>query len=256
MTEEEKPYFDKALAEQHGDLWLIPEEFKTAELCLAAVKQNGMALFLVPAKLKTRELCLAAASNMGASLMYIPPKVWDRDFCLAVLEISAVALAFVPEEYLTEEICRLAVEWHGEALGYVPEQLKTRELCQTAVIQNGEALAYVPKQFKKTWQLSFAVLRRATAWVGLRDGTEICYVATVDHAIDSRCRKVFEDLISCRNRIHWDPIDLENFLLTPGKLVSKRIIRTLPKLPETMAALFASEQFKNISNYSAIANSL
>jgi hypothetical protein len=46
--------------------------------------------------------------------------------------------------------------------------------------------------------------------------------------------------------MHWDPMDIENFLLTPGELVSKRITRTLPELPAALAALLASEQFKNI----------
>jgi hypothetical protein len=41
-------------------------------------------------------------------------------------------------------------------------------------------------------------------------------------------------------------MDIENFLLTPGKLVFKRITCTLPELPEALAALLASEQFKNI----------
>jgi hypothetical protein len=41
-------------------------------------------------------------------------------------------------------------------------------------------------------------------------------------------------------------MDIENFLLTPGKLVSNRITRTVPELPEALSALLVSEQFKNI----------
>jgi hypothetical protein len=80
----------------------------------------------------------------------------------------------------------------------------------------------------------------------LKDETQTYDIATFDHVIDSRCRQVFEDFISVRNATHADPVDIENFLLTPGKLVSKRIVGTLPELPETLTALLATEQFKNI----------
>jgi cell division GTPase FtsZ len=80
----------------------------------------------------------------------------------------------------------------------------------------------------------------------LKDETQTYDVTTRDHVIDSRCKRVFDDLISRRNVTHMDSVDIENFLLTPGKLVSKRITRTLPELPEALAALIASEQFKNI----------
>jgi hypothetical protein len=80
----------------------------------------------------------------------------------------------------------------------------------------------------------------------LKDGTQTYDVATLDHAIDSRCKRVFEDLISARNVTHMDSVDIANFLQTPGKLVSKRITRTLPELPEALAASLVTEQFKNI----------
>jgi hypothetical protein len=79
----------------------------------------------------------------------------------------------------------------------------------------------------------------------IKDETGIYDVATLHHVIDSRCRRVFKDLISRRNATHWDPMDIEYFLLTPGKLVSKRITRTFSELPEALALLFASGQFKN-----------
>ncbi|GHU69325.1 hypothetical protein FACS189450_02020 [Spirochaetia bacterium] len=80
----------------------------------------------------------------------------------------------------------------------------------------------------------------------LKDETDTYEVATIDHVIDSRCRRVFNDLISRHNTIHWDPMGIENFLLTPGKLVSRHITRTLTNLPVALTTLLASGQFKNI----------
>jgi hypothetical protein len=80
----------------------------------------------------------------------------------------------------------------------------------------------------------------------LKDGIEINDVASIDHAIDSECRQVFEDLISRHNALHWDPMSIEHFLLTPGKLVSRCITHTPTEMPEALTTLLASGQFKNI----------
>jgi hypothetical protein len=41
--------------------------------------------------------------------------------------------------------------------------------------------------------------------------------------LDMDIRQTFEDLLSFRNIIHWDEMDLENFLAAKGRLVSERI---------------------------------
>nr|MCR5259589.1 DUF4116 domain-containing protein [Desulfovibrio sp.] len=63
----------------------VPMELRTRELCLAAVKADGMAIRDVPERLKTPEICLAAVQDAG---------VW--------------ALAEVPEAMRTAEICEAA----------------------------------------------------------------------------------------------------------------------------------------------------
>ena len=53
----------------------VPDEFKTSELCLAAVSSDGYALRSVPDELINRELCLAAVSNNGYALRYVPDEL-------------------------------------------------------------------------------------------------------------------------------------------------------------------------------------
>ena len=104
----------EALAEvkiDYSQLQHIPEKFKTAELCLEAVIDNGWALEFVPTKLKTIKLCRKAVKSTGNALQY------------------------VPDEYRTAEICLLAVENDGNALKFVPEKIKTVELCVEAVLE-------------------------------------------------------------------------------------------------------------------------
>jgi hypothetical protein len=50
----------------------LPDALKTAEICLAAVQQDGRALDYVPEELKTQELCLAAVQQYGYAFRYVP----------------------------------------------------------------------------------------------------------------------------------------------------------------------------------------
>lgn len=63
--------------------WSVPEKFKTAELCLAAVQNTGEALEIVPEELKTPELCFAAIQESPSAFAYVPkefktPKFWNE----------------------------------------------------------------------------------------------------------------------------------------------------------------------------------
>lgn len=77
-----------------------PELYR--ELCIEAVKQNGMALYHV--KKQTPELCLIAVKRNACALKYVKDQ--------------------------TPEICMAAVEKNREAFGYVREQ--TPEICIAA----------------------------------------------------------------------------------------------------------------------------
>ena len=52
-------------------LLVMPESLKTAEICLAAVQDNGLALEFVPDELKTMEMCLAAVQNNAKALQFV-----------------------------------------------------------------------------------------------------------------------------------------------------------------------------------------
>ena len=57
-----------------GDaLQFVPPELKTAELCRAAVEDDGWALAFVPKGLRTAELCIAAVKQADEyALEYVP----------------------------------------------------------------------------------------------------------------------------------------------------------------------------------------
>jgi tetratricopeptide (TPR) repeat protein len=138
-------YFYEKTEKNGAEQWLP----KTAENCLAVVKQNGFALEYVPENLKTAELCLAAVNQSGGALEYVPQNLKTAELCLAAVNDWGGALADVPENLRTPEICLAAVKNHGYfAIAHVPENLKTPELCLAAVSERGGALEKVPENLK------------------------------------------------------------------------------------------------------------
>jgi len=60
----------------------VPEEYKTAEICLATIKRNGGALKHVPMELRTLELCLEAVKDSAHK--YGPDDVRSRNKLLTL----------------------------------------------------------------------------------------------------------------------------------------------------------------------------
>lgn len=88
-------------------LWKIPKVWRTAEICLAAVRVDGMALIDVPKKLRTAEICLEAVRRDGRALAYVPEALLTPEICLVAVRRSPIALRHVPEALLTPEMCQL-----------------------------------------------------------------------------------------------------------------------------------------------------
>ena len=114
------------------------KEITTFEEALAAVQKDGWALDYVPEEFKTPELCLTAVKNAkgrlfgGSFLSHVPESLRDEKLCLAAVQQNGISLSHVPKALRTAELCRIAVEENGWALGDVPEELKTKELCHLA----------------------------------------------------------------------------------------------------------------------------
>jgi hypothetical protein len=145
----------------------IPDGFKTAELCLEAVKQDGRTLQFVPEVLRTAELCLEAVRSNGEALLFVPDEHKTLEMCHAAVKQDGKAVAYVLEELKTAELCLKAVKGDGRALEYVPEELRTMDLCLMAVKEFSWALKYVPEELK-TEELCLEALHQ--------DGNVIKYV--------------------------------------------------------------------------------
>ena|GEM_PF-1303318 len=161
----------------------VPGEFRTKEVCLAAVRKDGFALGHIPEEFITEELCLELLRHFPYALGDIPEKFITEELCLSVVKRYPYALGAMPEKFMTEELCLSAVKRYPYALGDIPEKfmtaevcleavkrnhyrledvpknLMTIELCLTAIRQYGSALKIVPDEFK-TAELCFEAIRQ------------------------------------------------------------------------------------------------
>lgn len=163
---------------------------QTPEICLAAVKKDGMALEYV--KNRTPEICLAAVKNYGFALRYVNNPTFE--ICMAAVMQDGNALAFIEDQ--NDEICLAAVKRHAKALVYVINQ--TPEICLAAVNEDWETLQFVRDQTpeicmaaikndynalnlvrKQTYEICLAAVKldgRALCWVQ-NQTPEICKAA-------------------------------------------------------------------------------
>ena len=124
----------------------MPEELRTPEMYMEAVKSYGFALQYVPKELRTPKMYMEAVKNNEIVIDYVPEELRTPEMCMEVVKSNGDAIIFVPEELRTPEIYMEAVKSNGNALRHVPKELRTPKMYMEAVKSNGEALQYVPKE--------------------------------------------------------------------------------------------------------------
>ena len=143
----------------------IPEQWRTKEVCLAAITSFGMPCAEVPAELQSEEFFLEAVriNTNGKALKYIPEEFRTMDVCSEAIRKFPEALEYVPETLKTSEMCLAAVQRNCMLLKYIPEDLKTLEICLIAVRESPDTLRYVPeKPIMK--ELCLAAELKSTRW--------------------------------------------------------------------------------------------
>ena len=115
---------------------------QTDELCIEAVKNNGMALQFV--KNQTPEICLLAVKENGMALQFVINQT--HEICLSAVKGNGMALQFVINQ--THEICLSAVKGNGMALQFIKDKeykllfiitninIKSDNICSICISQN------------------------------------------------------------------------------------------------------------------------
>lgn len=96
---------DRVLA-NYRDLKLVPEEFKTEELCNLALNITYHALPFVDQDFITSELCEKLVSKDGFAIQVIPDEFITKKLSFEAAE-NGTMLRLIPEEYYSEELILL-----------------------------------------------------------------------------------------------------------------------------------------------------
>lgn len=122
-----KNEFEYLLSQEGMRLRLIPIEERTDDLCLIAVKQNGMVLQFV--RNQTEEICLAAITQNPDAFLCVNVENQTEKVCISAVKQNGMFLSEVVRQ--TEEICLEAVKQNGISLYFVENQ--TKEICAAAL---------------------------------------------------------------------------------------------------------------------------
>lgn len=119
-------------AEAGGDLRRIPYEFRTIEVCRAAITNNPLNFGAAPYSLKTPEFCEESIKASASNLSNVPQYLRSAELCNLAVRQSSSILGYVPIAHRTIELCRIAAE-NGCNLESVPEEHRTEEICMLAL---------------------------------------------------------------------------------------------------------------------------
>ena len=87
---------------------VIPDEYKTTEMCVEAVKAFGENLKYVPNGLKTLTICQMAVLSRGSALKYVPEELVTKEMCYSAIRQFSYNIQYVPKsmiKYPPHECC-------------------------------------------------------------------------------------------------------------------------------------------------------
>jgi len=112
----------------------IPYYFRNEAIWLYGINNRKVKLNeIIPVSRRTEQVCLAAVRQNGLALQYIDDEKITREIYLAAVRQNGLALKYVPEKMRTEQVYLAAVTQNGQALQYIPEEMRTLALCIIAI---------------------------------------------------------------------------------------------------------------------------
>ena len=135
---------------------VVPEEFKTFELCSEAIahlssyniKYSKPIFYYIPKNLLNKELILFVFSSYYEiredMFNYIPKKFLNRDFYEKIVSYKSEYLKIVPQKYITKKMCETAFYSYT----YFPEKFKTYDMAKYVVEKYGGNYLLLSDEYK------------------------------------------------------------------------------------------------------------
>lgn len=160
-----------------------------------ALRQNGMVLQIL--KTRNKYDCLSAVKQNGLALQFIENQT--DEICFEAVRQNGLALQFVKKQ--TVDICYEAVKQNGLSLQFIENQ--TENLCIKAVKKNWDAIKHVKKQTEKICKEAVESSMYAFEFVEFQD-EEMCEAAIETHVSWIKCVKNKTDQL-IKRVLYLDP---------------------------------------------------
>jgi hypothetical protein len=133
---------------EDGFLLNFMEDLQSIEICLAAVTQSGLAIQFVKTKFRTPQVCLLAAKQNFESLKFISDfqTIEIRD--LYWNNYSSYCIKHINRELLTDEFCLKAIKLRAQNIRHIPIEKQTKEICEIAVRADQDCFPFINKKFQ------------------------------------------------------------------------------------------------------------
>jgi len=197
-------------------LYYVPDELKTAAVCMEAVKAVGNCLRFVPENLKTAELCMEAIRNTQEHLLFeeLPDEFKNQEFMLEALkhgypmQFAKMYNGKTPgfkRIFKTHEMLFEAVKADYFNMESIPEHCWTYEMHLERVKQFGTYLLETPKEFI-TPELCLEAVKPNTTWRYMGDtdefGIALKFVPE-EFVTEEMCLLAVQQ---CGYNLHWAPL--------------------------------------------------
>ena len=92
------------------NIWYVPDQYKTQEMCNEVVEKSPYALSYVPDHFVTQEMCNEAVEKSPWMLEHVPNQFVTQKMCNEAVEKNPQMLELVPDQFVTQKMCNEAVE--------------------------------------------------------------------------------------------------------------------------------------------------
>lgn len=106
--EETEEHYQRYLAlvkEKGWHIDSVPNRLIDFEMAKIAVSSDSSVLKILPEQFKTKEICLIAVRKSGFSFEYIPEKILDEDIYFEAMKCGTCKPEAIPKRHLTPKLC-------------------------------------------------------------------------------------------------------------------------------------------------------
>jgi hypothetical protein len=135
----------------------IPKDYKTKEFYQAIVEKEGRNIYYVPPEFITQELCdLVVNGNKSSHMLaYIPDNYITQEMCIQIIKqerLNADVFIHIPDKIM-ETLIDLIIEIHPECFRYIDTRFINKRFYEEKIKTNKEIYDTLPELYKQYFEI-------------------------------------------------------------------------------------------------------